>query len=272
MLKADLHTHTKLSDGVLTPDELMARALTCGVDLLSITDHDTVRAYATLRSPTALTVIPGVEFSTNWGNIGIHVVGLGIDPHSAVMRHAVVHQQRVRRERGARIAEALLRAGLPDLWADACARAGDNAPGRPHFAAAIVACGQSPDEKHAFRRFLGKGRTGNIRADWALVNTVIGWIRDAGGVAVLAHPSRYKIGARALDALVTDFTEAGGEAIEVISGCQRPEITQRLAALALGHKLLASIGSDFHGPQQTWLRLGLKEGLPKACSPIWERF
>lgn len=268
-IKADLHTHTNHSDGTLSPDELIALAITSGIDMLSITDHDTTLAFEDLRAPPELRVIPGVEFSTTWDHTGIHVVGLGIDPFCDAMQAGVNSQRAVRRERATRIAAALTRAGLPDLWSDACERSGNDYPGRPHFAAGIVASGKSRNTKHAFRRYLGKGRPGNVKTAWADMNTVVDWIQQAGGIAVLAHPARYKIGRASLHTLVKDFVDAGGQALEVISGRQDRPVTQALTALATEYQLLASGGSDFHSPEQRWLRLGLSEHLPRECTPVW---
>ncbi|NKC10847.1 MAG: phosphatase [Gammaproteobacteria bacterium] len=253
--------------------ELIVRAVEAELTFFSITDHDTVRAYGEIpEAACGLHLIPGIELSTCWHGTDIHVIGLNIAPQSAAMAEAERFQQNQRAQRAQRISAALQRAGAPDLLAEACSLAGANAPGRPHFAKCLVNAGVVKDEKQAFKRFLGRSKYGDVPNSWADMATVIRWIEDAGGIAVLAHPARYRLSKRRLLALLESFKNAGGRAMEVVSGRQDPATTGQLADLSLHFALLASGGSDFHAPSQTWLQLGLSEPLPKRCTPVWTAF
>jgi predicted metal-dependent phosphoesterase TrpH len=271
-MKVDLHTHSTCSDGALAPEELVEHAAEMGVEMLALTDHDTVRGHLEPLTHPTMQVIPGVEFSTRWRTTGVHVLGLNISPDSDAMREATASQLAARDHRARRISAALERGGLPPLYELACQHAGHDAPGRPHFAAALVSEGHATNEKQAFRRFLVKGRRGDVPTAWADLPTIVGWIRDAGGFAVLAHPSRYKLNKNKLKLLVESFTDCHGQGIEVISGRQDPQTTKALAALATSFGLLSSCGSDFHSPAQKWLKPGRIEPLPPECRPVWEHF
>jgi 3',5'-nucleoside bisphosphate phosphatase len=268
-VKADLHTHSNCSDGTLPPLELLTFLQTSGVEVASITDHDTLAAYESPPVVSGITLIPGVEFSTTVAKAGVHVVGLGVRTSCPDLLRAVAQQKRARASRAERIAQALEAAGLPNLLSDACARSGNDTPGRPHFAAGVVAAGRAKDAKQAFARYLGRGKRGDVKADWAELSTVINWIHDAGGIAVLAHPARYKLNRNKLIGLIKTFAECGGRAIEVISGRQDPATTGQLAKFAGDFGLLSSVGSDFHSPDQVWLKPGKIEVLPPTCEPVW---
>ncbi|MBT6277533.1 MAG: PHP domain-containing protein [Chromatiales bacterium] len=271
-MKVDLHTHTLASDGALSPAELIGRAEAAGVDLLAITDHDTVRSHTPAPTPISLTLVSGIELSTLWQGRDVHVVGLNIDVNNAATHEAVAHQQGRRAERAERIGQALQKAGAPDLHARARELAGESAPGRPHFAKCLVEAGLAKDEKQAFKRYLGKGRRGNVATAWADLATVIDWIRGAGGTAVLAHPARYALSRAGLRGLVEVFRKHGGEALEIVSGRQDPGVTTRMTSLAHDFGLLGSAGSDFHSPAQSWLSLGVDSELLSQCTPVWSRW
>ncbi|MDY0070079.1 MAG: PHP domain-containing protein, partial [Porticoccaceae bacterium] len=268
----DLHCHTTASDGELSPGELLARAASQGVSHLAITDHDSVAAYGAIADPGGLTLIPGVEFSTTWGRLGVHVLGLNIDPHSPAIREGVMHQGNARRERAARIAERLEKYGLKDALAGACRIAGSDTPGRPHFARHMVASGFVRHEREAFKKYLGAGKPGDIRQHWASPEQVIAWIRGAGGTAVLAHPAKYGLTRNRLIALAETFKAWGGEGLEVVSGVQVPAVTRDLAALCQRLDLCATWGSDFHRPGQPWAELGRYSTPPEGVRPAWERW
>lgn len=272
-MRADLHMHSTASDGSLTPEELLGRAAAAGVELMSITDHDTVNAYRDLpaaASGTGPRLIPGVEFSARWRKLGIHIVGLNIDPQSAAMQTAGQHQARVRNNRAERIAAKLEKLGFTDTLAGARQLAGDASIGRPHFARYLVDSGQISSEPKAFQKYLGQGKTGDVREDWPETEAVIDWIESAGGVAVLAHPGKYKLTNLKLETLVQDFAAAGGRAIEVLCGQQEQKLTRKLEKLANRNGLAASCGSDFHSPQQHWAQVGAVALLPRNCVPVWE--
>ena len=269
----DLHTHTNVSDGKLSPADLIDRANSRGVEILSITDHDTTLAYEQLDlSSTMPRLIPGIELSTSWNKTGIHVVGLNINLNSNAMAEAGKFQQLARIARAEEIAEKLEKQGIRDALEGASRIAGNNNIGRPHFAQHIVNTGAADSITEAFKKYLGSGKSGDIKKYWAPLTQIICWIRDAGGIAILAHPLKYKLSRTRLVALVDDFIADGGEGIEVVSGKQLPADTQQLAKICNQKNLLASCGSDFHEPDQTWAELGGFSPVPKNCTPVWERF
>ncbi|MEQ8234135.1 MAG: PHP domain-containing protein [Gammaproteobacteria bacterium] len=269
----DLHVHTTASDGGLAPGEVVARAAAAGVRVLSITDHDTVAAYSGLdRRAHDITLVPGIELSTYWRLIGVHVVGLGIDPDSTAMRDACASQQAARERRARAIAARLERAGIRDAYAGAARYAGEAAIGRPHFARHLVACGAARTLKQAYARFLRSPREVHGVGTWADLATVVAWIRSASGIAVLAHPAHYGLTGMRLDALAADFTACGGGGIEVVSGHQPAATTARLAALARTHGLLGSVGSDFHHAERADTALGRLPALPAGVEPVWGRW
>lgn len=271
---ADLHTHSRASDGALPPDEVLALAAAAGVELLSITDHDTIAAYRDkkLQGNSRLTLIPGIEFSSVWNNTGIHVVGLNIAPDDPILLAGVESQLRSRSKRAEMIAARLEKLGFYGALKGAREFAGEAPLGRPHFAAWLVESGHISDEKTAFKKHLGQGKSCDIRTEWPAMKAVIEWIVAAGGVAVLAHPAKYKFTNRKLEELVSAFAADGGRGIEVVCGKQPERTTQQLARLAARHRLLASCGSDFHRPGQHWAEPGNFPALPAGCKPVWEHW
>ena len=245
----DLHTHTTASDGKLAPAELLQRAVSKGLRMLSITDHDTLAAYEE-KHRAALTLIPGVEFSTAWHHVSVHIVGLNVALASSALREGVLRQQQARRQRAAFIDARLQRLGIAGALEGARSIAGsDDNIGRPHFAEYLVRAGAARSIQHAFSRFLKTRDCDSLRF-WAPLAEVVGWIRAAGGIAVLAHPLKYRLSRGQLAALVEEFMEAGGRGLEVISGRQPPGTTRELARLCNARRLYASCGSDFHLPDQ----------------------
>ena len=269
----DLHSHTRCSDGSLEPRELIARASEQGVDVLAITDHDTLDAYSGLSlKRDRIELIPGIEFSTQWESTGIHVLGLNIDPGSDAMQAGVRFQTEARRVRAHRIGEILEKKGIPDAFAGAEALAQGGYIGRPHFARYLVDCGRARTIEDAFRKYVGDGKPGDVRQHWADLPQVVQWIRDAGGVAVLAHPLKYKLTRTRLKRLLATFIKAGGEGMEVVSGKQNPQQTAGMGQLCEQMNLLASCGSDFHQPDTHWGELGRFPALPRNVTPVWEQF
>ncbi|TDJ48256.1 MAG: PHP domain-containing protein [Gammaproteobacteria bacterium] len=269
---ADLHCHSTASDGELSPDALVRRAMECGVDTLAITDHDTVDACAELHAADfpAIRLIPGIEFSTRWHNMGVHVIGLDIDLESTTLAAAIRQQKVARRERAAEISARLAKRGIEDALDGALSFAGNAQIGRPHFARFLIARGYVRSPGEAFRKYLGAGKAGDVKQYWPEMRDVIGWIRSANGTAILAHPAKYKLTNVRLAALADAFQTEGGQAIEVISGQQPIDVTRRLGKLCTDRGLLASCGSDFHGPGQPWSELGRFGSLPDSCRPVWE--
>ena len=270
----DLHMHSTASDGSLSPVALLELARSNGVDVLSITDHDTVDGYAAIRGrvPDGLTVIPGVELSTAWMNRGVHIVGLAVDLDDPTLMAGLSRQSEARAGRAEQIAERLAALGI-DCSLDAVREiAGGSGIGRPHFARHLVDIGAVRDTGAAFRKYLGTGKAGDVRQSWATLDEVVGWIRASGGQAVLAHPAKYGMTMRKLAALLDDFMAAGGTGIEVVCGRQDAATTRRMAALAADYGLLASTGSDFHSPEQHWSRPGGFDPLPAGLEPVWTRW
>ncbi len=267
----DLHSHTTASDGSLDPDSLVSYAAECGVDVLAITDHDTLDAFDQIDgSAPGIQLITGVELSTTWNRIGIHVVGLDVDPHNRMLRNGVNQQKAGRIERARIIAGRLRKLGVPDPLDDVLEIAGGACVGRPHFAEHLVATGVCRDTKTAFRKYLGAGKAGDVREGWATLKEVVQWISSAGGTAVLAHPMKYGLTKSKTRALAIDFRNAGGRAIEVVCGSQPEATTNHLARLATELGLAASCGSDFHDPGLAWSRPGAFPPLPASVSPVWE--
>ena len=268
----DLHTHTTASDGSLTPTELVHLSRERGVDVLAVTDHDTVAGCAEARkvSGDGINVIGGIEFSTTCSGRSIHVVGVNVDTENADLLDGVQLQQRARKARAREIARRLTRLGIDDPYSAFAQRAGDAAIGRPHFAAHLVHAGVVKDTATAFRKYLGAGKIGDVKLGWAALEDVTSWIHAAGGVAVLAHPAKYKMTKTRLRLLVEEFAAAGGDGIEVVCGQQTPDVTRRIADIARDFDLCASIGSDFHHPGQSWSHPGCCGELPKGVRPVWE--
>jgi predicted metal-dependent phosphoesterase TrpH len=268
----DLHTHSNASDGSLSPQALVAYAVEHGVDVLSITDHDTVNAYKQQGEIDhgAITIIPGIELSTTWNDHSIHVVGLNIDPHNPVLRAGIEKQQQARQERAETIAARLTRLGIDNPFEAVKLLAGDASIGRPHFARHLVNIGKVRDVQTAFRKYLGAGKAGDVKQGWASMPDVNEWIRAAGGVPVLAHPAKYKFTNTKLRVMLEDFRESGGMAVEVVCGRQEPTVTRKIASIALDLELLGSTGSDFHHIDNKWSRPGGFPELPDGIEAVWD--
>jgi 3',5'-nucleoside bisphosphate phosphatase len=272
-VKFDLHSHSNFSDGILSPAQLVARAKERQVDVLALTDHDTTAGLLLAREAAAqqgIQLINGIEFSSQWGKGGVHIVGLGFDVDSPELQAAIDAQNIARNSRAEQIALRLARAGIKDALAGAQSLAGDAHVGRPHFAQHLVNIGSVANVNAAFKKYLGAGKPADVKYQWPDMATIIGWIRGAGGVAVLAHPCKYELTRTKMVALIKDFAAAGGDALEVVSGMQAHPVTEDLGRIATAHNLAASCGSDFHVPNQAWQELGCCPSLPESCRPVWE--
>ncbi|UTA49301.1 PHP domain-containing protein [Simiduia sp. 21SJ11W-1] len=253
----------------------MSRAKQRGVTLLAVTDHDTLASYPEAQAAAAaeaIALLPGIEISTTWRGRGIHVVGLGFDPEHPVLTRALKDMHQVREARALAIARALAKAGLSgeqDILRAAQMEAGEGSIGRPHFARALVKLGKVSSQAAAFKRFLGNGKPGDVKQDFPEVQTAVQLISAAGGVAVLAHPLKYSLTRTKMRELLGDFIEAGGQAVELISGYQEPTATADLARQLAPFGVHASIGSDFHLPDQRWQELGCAGHLPEGLPPVW---
>ncbi len=274
-LNIDLHTHSNCSDGSLSPAALIERAAAAGVQVLALTDHDTVQGLDEAQRAAVergLRLVPGVEISAAWRSQAIHVLGLWIDPASADLRGVLHEQGALRRLRMRKICERLEKLRLPGAELLATVERNPGLPTRAHLAAAMVAGGLVDTHDTAFRKYLNKGKAAHIAAAWPALEAVVGWIRAAGGVASLAHPARYALSAGARRHLLADFAAAGGTALEVVTGGNGAQHVDACAALAVKHGLFGSVGSDFHNPQAAWNPLGRSLKLPDCVTPVWRSF
>ncbi|EAA0660198.1 5'-3' exoribonuclease [Shigella flexneri] len=270
----DLHSHTTASDGCLTPEALVHRAVEMRVGTLAITDHDTTAAIAPAReeisrSGLALNLIPGVEISTVWENHEIHIVGLNIDITHPLMCEFLAQQTERRNQRAQQIAERLEKAQIPGALEGAQRLAQGGAVTRGHFARFLVECGKASSMADVFKKYLVRGKTGYVPPQWCTIEQAIDVIHHSGGKAVLAHPGRYNLSAKWLKRLVAHFAEHHGDAMEVAQCQQSPNERTQLATLARQHHLWASQGSDFHQPCP-WIELGRKLWLPAGVEGVWQ--
>ena len=270
----DLHSHTTASDGCLTPEALVHRAVEMRVGTLAITDHDTTAAIAPAReeisrSGLALNLIPGVEISTVWENHEIHIVGLNIDITHPLMCEFLAQQTERRNQRAQLIAERLEKAQIPRALEGAQRLAQGGAVTRGHFARFLVECGKASSMADVFKKYLARGKTGYVPPQWCTIEQAIDVIHHSGGKAVLAHPGRYNLSAKWLKRLVAHFAEHHGDAMEVAQCQQSPNERTQLATLARQHHVWASQGSDFHQPCP-WIELGRKLWLPAGVEGVWQ--
>lgn len=273
--KYDLHCHSTASDGALSPTMLIKRAKEQGVTALALTDHDTTTGYQEARTAaneTNLTLIPGIELSASWQGKTFHIVGLGIDPEYQPLFEATRHLQTVRLERAEKIAEKLEKKRITGALEAVMKAAGDSMITRTHFADFLVSQNHVSTQQEAFDRYLASGKPAYMATVWAELDLAVNWITQSGGIAVLAHPLRYKLTPKWMQRLLTAFKQAGGQGIEVITGrCNTDEI--KLAAkYASNFELAGSVGSDFHNPNNQWVELGRLAPLPANIKPVWELF
>lgn len=269
----DLHSHSTASDGTLAPAELVARALEAGVDVLALTDHDTLDGYAEAADSAAaveLRLVAGVEISVSWQNMTIHVLGLNVDPGCAGLQDGLQGLLAFRDWRATEIGRRLEKAGIHGAYAGADACRSGRILSRTHFAQFLCAQGHASSYRDVFKRFLVKGKPGYVPGEWASMQDALGWILAAGGLPVIAHPARYRLTRSKLNRLIDEFREAGGVGLEVVSGSHSRDETLHMGAVARQHDLFASCGSDYHGPEKPWVNLGRLQPLPKGCKPIWE--
>lgn len=273
LLNADLHCHSQVSDGTLTPEALAQRAKANGVELWALTDHDElggqVRAREAARS-LGLPYLTGAEISVTFADITVHIVGLGMDLDHPPLTEGL-HRTRGGREQRARaMAAALERLGIGGAYEGAL-RYVDNPEliSRTHFARFLVESGVCKDMSEVFRRYLGDGKPGFVPHRWASLREAVEWINGAGGVAVIAHPGRYPLGANAEYALMETFRTYGGQALEVVTGAHGPADVIKYSGLCKEFGFAASRGSDFHSPDESHGDLGKLPDLPGQLTPVW---
>ncbi|MDF2181489.1 PHP domain-containing protein [Neptuniibacter sp. CAU 1671] len=255
----DLHCHSTASDGALTPSQLLGVALERQIEVLALTDHDTVSGVLSLRSeplPDGLQLIPGVELTCLWEGRVIHLLGLGIDPETSSLSDYLEKVRTLRIERGKSITRRLQKHNLPDIYASACEIAGSEILGRPHIARALVAAGALSSEQEAFKRYLGTGKPCDIKAVWPSLEEAVAVVAESKGVSVIAHPTKYKMTFSKLRRLVADFVEVGGNGVEVAYPGATPDQQRHLLRIADQYQLMVSGGSDFHTPECNWTALG----------------
>ena len=272
----DLHSHTTASDGQLTPEQLVHRAVEMNIHTLAVTDHDTTAGVAPAlaeiaRAGLPLRLVSGVEISTLWENHEIHIVGLGVDiAHPALV--ALLEEQSERRNLRARlIAERLEKARIPGALEGAQRYANGGSLTRGHFARFLVETGRATNFVNVFKHYLARGKIGYVPPQWCTIEQAIDVIHHSGGQAVVAHPGRYNLSAKWLKRLLAQFAAAGGDAMEVAQCQQAPDERTTLAGYARQFGLLASQGSDFHQPCP-WIELGRKLWLPEGVTPVWQRW
>ena len=276
MLNIDLHSHSTASDGLLSPEDLVKRAARRDVKVLALTDHDDISGLAA-ACETALRLgvhlISGVEISVTWNGQTIHVVGLQVDPRHPVLLQGLQTVRSSRALRAEKIASELEKTGIHGALEGAYAHAENpSLIGRAHFARYIVKQGRAADVKSVFKKFLTRGKPGYVEHRWAALADAVTWIKQSGGLAVVAHPGRYPLSSKQMRQLLAEFKQLGGVAVEVVTGSHTPEHYAVFARYAKEFGLLASAGSDFHGPGESRHDVGQLPGLPLDCLPVWQQF
>jgi len=273
-MNADLHCHSSVSDGTLTPEALAARAKANGVELWALTDHDEVSGQQRARDAALAQGLPylsDTEISVTFAGTTVHIVGLGFDPDDAALRAGLAATRGGRRERALEMADSLAQVGIKGSFEGALRYVGNpDLISRTHFARHLVESGVCGDTSEVFRRFLTEGKPGFVPHRWATLRDAVRWITDAGGVAVIAHPARYKFTANEEHALFIEFKAHGGRGVEVVTGSHSSAEAARYAQTAVEYELLASRGSDFHSPNESHTDLGALPELPGQLTPVWE--
>jgi predicted metal-dependent phosphoesterase TrpH len=272
-MRYDLHCHSTRSDGLLTPSQVVRRAAERGVAVLALTDHDEVAGLAEARvaaREAGVQFIEGSELSVTWRDHTVHIVALGIDPENGLLANGLETVRTTRDARARRIAQSLAASGIPDALEGALAYVtSERLISRTHFARHLIDAGHARDMKEAFKRFLTAGRPGYVLHTWATLSDAVAWIHAAGGQAVIAHPGRYKLTHVELRALITEFRDLGGDALEVVSPSHTPAQYAEFATLARAFGLKVSCGTDFHGPGESRLDFGELPPLPAGVDPVW---
>lgn len=269
----DLHSHSTASDGTLTPAELVHRAADAGVDVLALTDHDTLDGLGEAAQAAAglgISLIPGVEISVTWQRMTVHVLGLNVNPADAALHAGLRELQAFRDWRAAEIARRLEARHIGGALEGARRYCKGAILSRTHFAHFLVERGQAASLRDVFQRYLVKGKPGYVAGQWADLEQALGWIRQAGGIPVIAHPARYRLTRSKLKQLIGEFRESGGLGLEVVSGSHSLDETLHMAAVSREHQLFASCGSDYHGPEKPWVEIGRLRKFPNGCTPVWE--
>ena len=274
-LNADLHCHSTASDGTLAPAGVVRRAHANGVDLLALTDHDELLGIAEAAAEAAdlgLRFVPGVEISVSWLDQTLHIVGLGVDPANEALAAGLAKVRGGCDGRAMLIGEELARIGIHGAFQGALRYVGNPAlVSRAHFARYLVEIGIAKNVHDVFLHYLARGKPGYVEHVWATLEDAVGWIKGAGGLAVIAHPGRYRLGNAEMHILFEQFRDLGGEAVEVSCGAHDGGQLLAFARMARKYGLLASRASDFHGPEDSPIDLGRASPLPPDLTPVWTR-
>ena len=268
----DLHCHSTVSDGVLTPTELVDYAAEKGIRVLALTDHDDLAGLAVARDIAekhGMRFINGVEISVTWRRRTLHIVGLKINPEYAPLVEGLANIRAGRHTRAVGIAQALEKVGIHGALEGAYEYSKGGIISRTHFARFLIEKGYAKDTKAVFKHYLVKGKPGYIEHQWASLEDAMTWIIGSGGVAVIAHPGRYDLGRVTMLELMHEFRALGGSAIEVVTGSHTVDQYQEFAKMAKSFDLASSMGSDYHGKGQAYIDVGRLPSLPSNCLPVW---
>lgn len=269
----DFHCHSAVSDGLLPPADVARRAAGNGVDLWALTDHDELGGLVEARAAAdeaGMRFINGVEVSIEWSGIPIHVVGLGFEENHPALVGGLNALREGRVERAKRMGDALAAIGIPGVYEGAMGYVTNpSLISRAHFGRYLVSIGIARDLPGLFQHYLTPGKPGYVDHRWATVEETVGWITEAGGVAVVAHPGRYKMSGAQMRRFLDEFKDVGGQGIEVTCGSHSPDHIMHFARLARHYAFHASRGSDFHGPGESYVDLGMLPPLPEDLKPVW---
>jgi predicted metal-dependent phosphoesterase TrpH len=275
-INADLHCHSVVSDGTLTPEALACRAHANGVQIWSLTDHDEIGGQERAKKAAedlGMQYISGVEISVTWSSQTVHIVGLGMDHTNAALIEGLYQTRNGRTNRAKAIAAQLDQIGIKNAYEGALQFVGNpELVSRTHFARFLVDSGVCKDTNEVFANYLVEGKPGYVGHEWANLTDAVNWITQAGGIAVIAHPGRYNYTSLQLDELYSQFKDMGGRGIEVVTGSHTKEEYKTFAKVALQHGFLASRGSDFHSPTESHVDLGTLPDLPSQLQPVWLEF
>lgn len=273
LIKVDLHSHSVISDGVLSPAKVAERAYGNGVQLWALTDHDEVSGLeqaSTSAAALGMGFIPGIEISVTWSGHTVHILGLNINWHTPALLDGLKQVRAGRTQRAIEMGEKLHALGIENAYDGALAYAANPAMlSRTHFARFLVAQGHCKNMQAVFDRYLGDGKPGSVDAKWSSLEDAVAWIHAAQGRAVIAHPGRYDYTSMQFDALFDTFKNLGGEGIEVITGSHTVSQYEEYARVARRYNFLVSCGSDFHSPIEARLDLGELPPLPSGLKPVW---
>lgn len=271
----DLHCHSHYSDGLLSPLDLIKKAVENGVKILALTDHDTVEGLESVQKEKTnfpLRLIDGIELSVRWKKYDIHILGLNINTKAASLVELIEKQKNMRLQRALQIAEKLEALGVVSAFEKASKIAGHKHLGRPHFAKVLVEEGRVLNFQAAFKKFLQRGKPAFVHSEWVSVSEAVEAILNADGQAVIAHPLKYALTRTKLRELIAEFKLSGGIGLEVVSGAMSTAQIDDLAALCSNFQMLASTGSDYHGDNISSVALGNQRSLPVNCTPIWNQW